>query len=60
VNEKTVHGFIEFYRLELINRIPKKLPKGTAPSTATKKQVASHGTTRRLSSFSPSGANLYQ
>ena len=35
---------------------PKKLPKGTAPSTATKKQVASHGTTRRLSSFSPSSS----
>ena len=28
VNEKTVHGFIEFYRAELIGRIPNKLPKG--------------------------------
>ncbi len=28
VNEKTVHGFIEFYWSELIGRIPKQLPKG--------------------------------
>ena len=28
VNEKTVHAFIEFYRSELIGRIPDKLPKG--------------------------------
>lgn len=28
VNEKTVHGFIEFYRSELIGRIPAKLTKG--------------------------------
>jgi len=27
VDEKNVHGFIEFYRSELLSRIPKKLPK---------------------------------
>jgi hypothetical protein len=29
---------------------PQKLPKGTAPSTSTKKAVAKHGTTRKIAS----------
>jgi hypothetical protein len=29
---------------------PQKLPKGTAPSTSTKKAVAQHGTTRKIAS----------
>ena len=35
---------------------PQKLPKGTQPTTATKRQVATQGTTRRLSSFNPSSS----
>ncbi len=35
---------------------PQKLPKGTQPTTATKRQVATQGTTRKLSSFNPSSS----